>query len=286
MQAAAVVLVGLGVAAYFLWSRSSLPGPDSPRYREYVENFEVGLAALDTERSWEIGGEKLNHAIQIIPEEPAGWADRGLMYLRDHQFDRAASDLAKAHELAPASGEVEALLGRLAKEQGRFADAVGHFRKAVASYPRNLRYLYALADAVQQAGGADADAEFQGLIEQGLKIQPNNLFLLRERLGTAVRRGDRAAVDAVVARFEEDAPDWDEAGREEFAKFMKAAAGPLPGDALDAFQPPVQRPGLSARLSEDLKRRCSRRRAWKANRSLACCGWRRRRPTWPRRTSA
>ncbi len=93
--AAVVVVAGLGVAAYFLWFRPALPGPDSPRYREYVENFEVGLAALDTERSLEIGGEKLTKAVQIIPEEPAGWADRGLMYLRDHQFDRAASDLAR-----------------------------------------------------------------------------------------------------------------------------------------------------------------------------------------------
>ena len=235
--AAVAVAAGIGVAAYYLWFRPALPGPDSPRYREYVENFEVGLAALDTERSLEIGGEKLTKAVQIIPEEPAGWADRGLMYLRDHQFDRAGSDLARAHQLAPASGEVEALLGWLAKERGQYADAVGHFRKAVASHPRNLRYLYALADAVQKEGGPDADAEYQRLIEDGLKVQPNNLFLLRESLGTAVRRGDRAAVDEVVTRFKQYAPEWDQGGREEFAKFVKAAAGPLPGDALDAFAP-------------------------------------------------
>src|ERR1700676_712079 len=93
-----VLLVGR-VAAYFLWFRQGPPGPDSPRYRQYVEAFEVGLAALDTERSLEIGGEKLDQAVQIIPEEPAAWADRGLMYLRANEMDRAAADLAKAHDL-------------------------------------------------------------------------------------------------------------------------------------------------------------------------------------------
>ena len=90
---------------------------------------------------------------------------------------------------------------------------------------------------MQKEGGPDADAEYQRLIEDGLKVQPNNLFLLRERLGTAVRRGDRAAVDEVVTRFKQFAPEWDQGGREEFAKFVKAASGPLPGDALDAFAP-------------------------------------------------
>ena len=82
IAAAVVVLVALGVGAYFLWIAATLPGPDSPVYREYVNAFEVGLAALDTERAQEIGGESLNKAVEIVPQEPAGWADRGLMYLR------------------------------------------------------------------------------------------------------------------------------------------------------------------------------------------------------------
>ena len=187
---------------------------------------------MDTDRPQEIGGAKLDQAIQLIPEEPAGWADRGLMYLRGNELNKAAADLAKAHDLAPESGQIEALLGWLARKQGKFADAVGHFRKAVERHPRNLRFLYALAQAVQQAGGADADAAFQGLIEQGLKVQPNNLFLLRERLGVAVRRGDRAAVDELLAKFQELSPGWNAEGREEFAKFAEAARkGPLPGEA-------------------------------------------------------
>ncbi len=65
------------MVAYFLWLASRLPGPDSPVYRQYVDDFEVGLAALDTEQAQEIGGASLDKAVALIPEEPAGWADRG-----------------------------------------------------------------------------------------------------------------------------------------------------------------------------------------------------------------
>src|ERR1700739_2359462 len=87
----ALVLVGLGVGAYFYWPRPpGLPGPESPTYQQYVEQFEMGLAALDTEQAQEIGGESLNKAVVLIPEEPAAWADRGLMYLRADQLKEAA----------------------------------------------------------------------------------------------------------------------------------------------------------------------------------------------------
>ena len=228
----AVVFVILGVVTYFLWLASRLPGPDSPIYRQFVDDFEVGLAALDTEQAQEIGGASLDKAVALIPEEPAGWADRGLMYLRAHQLPQAGSDLAKAHELAPRSPEVEALLGWLAEEEGKYADAVVYFQKAVQGRPRNLRYLFALAEARQKQGGPDSQAEYQRLIEDGLKIDPDNLFLLRERMATAVDRGDRAAVNDVTDRLARFAPKWDELGRTTFQEFVEAVhkGGPLPGE--------------------------------------------------------
>jgi hypothetical protein len=232
----AVFVAALGVGAYFLWSAFQLPGPDSPIYREYVEDFQYGLAAMDTERSLEIGGPRLDRAVQLVPEEPAGWANRGLMYLRDGQKDRAAADLAKAHALAPQCAEIEALLGWLAKQLGKYTEAVGHFRRAVQAHPRDLSYLFALAQAVRQENRPDADAEYQRLIEEGLKVQPNNLFLLRERLGVAVRRADRAGVIEVIDRLRAYDADWkEEQNRRVFADFVEASKGELPGRALDDY---------------------------------------------------
>src|SRR5579864_6895558 len=107
-----VLLVGGGVVAYYWLRPVPLPTAGSPLYVEYLRNFQVGVAALDTERT-EIALAKFDKAIELIPGEPASLANRGLYYLRRNDNQAAAKDLKRAHELAPDSGEIEALLGHL-----------------------------------------------------------------------------------------------------------------------------------------------------------------------------
>ena len=45
-----VVLAGAGVAAYF-YLRPSLPGRDSPLYKQYVQEFDVGVAEVHSGES-------------------------------------------------------------------------------------------------------------------------------------------------------------------------------------------------------------------------------------------
>src|SRR5436309_12139142 len=86
-----LALVGGGVGAYFLWFREApLPGPDSPEYQEYLRAFQVGVAALDTKDREALAQEKLARAVELIPGEPAGWANLGLLRLRNNEFDQAA----------------------------------------------------------------------------------------------------------------------------------------------------------------------------------------------------
>ncbi len=167
----------------------------------------------------------MNKAVALIPEEPAGWADRGLMYLRAHDLENAAApDMARrASPWRRRAARIEKLLlGWLAEEQGKYGDAVGHFKKAVQAHPRNLHYLYAEADAVKKENGPDADAEYQRLIEDGLKVQPDNLFLLRERLTAAVQRGDKPAAEETTTRLKRFYPEWNEDGRTMFDKLGAA----------------------------------------------------------------
>src|SRR5437763_14612257 len=103
-------MAGAGVAVYLTWFRPRLPQPGSSVYAEYVQAFQVGVAAVDTERS-ELAEARLDKAIALVPDEPAGWANRGLLNLRRNDKPAAARDLKRAHELAPESGEIEALLG-------------------------------------------------------------------------------------------------------------------------------------------------------------------------------
>jgi Tfp pilus assembly protein PilF len=217
---AVVVAGGAGAAAYFLWLRPTprpLPGPESAVYQEYLRNFQVGVAVLESGEREELARSKLERAVELIPEEPAGWANLGLLNLRTQHPEEAADNLERARQLAPDSGEVEALLGYLAKEQGRFPDAVAHFRKAVEKEPRDLVLLYTLAQTVSAEGGPETQAEYQRLLEQILKVQPNNLKVLVEAAQAAHKRNDRAAFDALLSRLDRLAPAW----QPETAKTLK-----------------------------------------------------------------
>jgi hypothetical protein len=128
-----------------------------------------------------------------------------------------------AQELAPESGEIEALLGYLARAQDRLPEAVGHFREAVKKGPRDVAVIYALAQAIGDQGGAGADAEYQRLMGQILQIQPNNLKALVEKAKAAFRHKDMAAFRQAVARLGRLAPSWSERSREYLGKVAKAA---------------------------------------------------------------
>ncbi|MBV9125570.1 MAG: VCBS repeat-containing protein, partial [Planctomycetes bacterium] len=228
-------LAALGVgASWLLRPPPGLPGPGSPVYQEYLEAFQVGVAALDADRTT-LALNRLTQASERIPQEPAAWADRGLLYLRNHQLKEAAADLEHAHKLAPENSRIESLLGLLAQEQGRFAEAAAHFRKVAAQDPNDLPSRFALARVVAREGGPAGDAAYQNLLEDCLRLQPYNLRLLRETALTAARRGDRAALRDVLDRYRRLAPDWSPVARAQLEVVEKAAAGPLPGSCLSAL---------------------------------------------------
>src|SRR4051812_30321665 len=227
------VLAGAGVASYFLFVKkppaANLPGPDNPTYQAYVEAFQVGVAGLDA-GEYSIGLDRLNRAIELIPEEPAAWADRGLLHLRQNQLEQAATDLQRAHELAPDSSEIESLLGQLANQKGRFTEAADHYRRVLARDPRDLMTRFSLASVLVLEGTPDSDAEYQQQIQEIVRAQPTNLFALTEAAGGAARRGDAAELKDVLDRLNRLSGSWSANTRERLKEVEKAASGPLPGD--------------------------------------------------------
>jgi tetratricopeptide (TPR) repeat protein len=246
---AVIVLIALGIGAFFTWKwYTRLPEYGSPKYVKYVEDFQVGVAVLDLgggddsrdptkAKDKEIANlaeSKLTDAINTIPEEPAAWANRGLWHLRKSQFPEATSDLQQAATLAPDSPEVEKLLGWLAKQQGKFSEAVNHFKKALEKEPNDVQLIFKLAETLEQESQPDADKEYLKLMTRGLELRPNNFRFLREKAKKAAKLGDREALSSVIKTYKQLAPGWsgdhgDEA-RAELAKLEKESAGPLPGD--------------------------------------------------------
>jgi hypothetical protein len=218
-----ILMAGGGV---LFWRARQLPQPGSQRYEQYVRLFQVGEAAADTDQP-DLANTRLTEAIALVPQEPAAYADRGLLELRLNQLDAAARDLTEAQRLAPGNPEIEAMLGHLDRARGKFADAAAHFRKALESRPNDLSVLYALARTVEQDGGPNADAEYQRLIERGLEVRPTNFRLLRDRASVAIRRDDRKAFADTLAAYRRMAAGWDKEAVEALDKLEKKAAGPL-----------------------------------------------------------
>jgi cytochrome c-type biogenesis protein CcmH/NrfG len=217
-----LVLIAGGVTAYLLWPR--LPAPGSPRYQDYLREFEVGVAACESPKLVHEAMAKLDSAIALIPEEPAAWANRGLLRLRTNDFANAARDLKHAQELAPESGEIEELLGLLARQQNRLPESAAHLRKAINKDGRNLSLIYLLASVLQQEDEAKHAAEIQQLMEHILAFSPNNLRALAIRAEQANLRGDQAALKESLAQLDQLAPGWPELPRQQLATAHKSVA--------------------------------------------------------------
>lgn len=192
------------------------------RYAEYLRDFCVGTAALNSPKTLNDARPYLDRAIELIPEEPAGWANRGLLNLRDNQLDEAARDLKRAHELAPDCGEIEANLGQLAWRQGRAEAALAHLRKAVEKGPLDLATIFTLADVLNEPSSPEHDTEIQKLMKRVLAAQPNNLRARLVQAETALRRDDQPALRENLDRIDRLAAGWSERSRKQLAMVHEA----------------------------------------------------------------
>src|SRR5687767_4254416 len=74
-------------------------------YREAVTAFHTALAALETSQE-PLARQKLDRVIALVPQEPAGWANLGLLLLRQQENGPGKERLSQAAALAPQSAEV------------------------------------------------------------------------------------------------------------------------------------------------------------------------------------
>src|SRR5262249_39020091 len=112
-------------------------GPSSAVYREAVTAFYVAVSAMQTTQEV-LARQKLDRVVAIVPEEPAGWANRGLLLLRQQDLDQGTQDLARAASLAPDSPEIQRLQALAESQRGNLAEATRHWRRALELDPSDL----------------------------------------------------------------------------------------------------------------------------------------------------
>lgn len=204
---------------------ANLPAKSSKEYNDVVRAFYVGLAAL------EVGDDvradsKLAEVTRLIAAEPAGWANWGLLALRQRNYEPAAERLERARSLAPDNDQIFYLQGLLESSRGRSAESIAALRKAVELNPKNLFATYKLAEEVERQGDANSEAEYQRLIQKMLEVQPENLAILLELGRISAKRGDADTLRLVVSKIAERSPGWPQEVQQQFTAVQTAVAGP------------------------------------------------------------
>jgi Tfp pilus assembly protein PilF len=225
-QSVATMLLLAGVAAMFSACHSSpnLPEKGSKAYSDVVSAFYIGLAALQV--GDDVHAEsKLSELTQLVPAEPAGWANWGVLALRQRNYDVAAQRLERARDLAPQSDQIYDLLGNLESQRGNNAAAIADFRKTIELNPNNLRAAYALAEEIERQGDANSEAEYQQVVQKILAAQPDNLAALLELSRSAAKRGDAATLKSSVEKISARSSGWPKEVQQQLATVQVAAAG-------------------------------------------------------------
>ena len=198
---------------------STLPTRSSPQYNEIVRTFYIGLAALEVGHDVQADA-KLAQFTQLAPGEPAGWANWGLLALRQQNFDTAAERLERARSLASDNSNIYYLVGLLESTRGKTAESITALRKAVELDPKNLIATYKLAEEVEREGN---DEEFQRLIQQILSAQPENIAALVELSRVAAKRNDTATLNSAVAKITARSSSWPSEVQEQVTAVAQAS---------------------------------------------------------------
>ncbi|HVQ31447.1 MAG TPA: tetratricopeptide repeat protein, partial [Vicinamibacteria bacterium] len=195
------------------------------QYREVVSAFYAGIAALQTSQEV-LARQKLERVTEIAPGEPAGWANLGLLLMRQQEPDQAATKLAKAAELAPTSAPIQRLSALAESRRGKLPEAIAHLKRALELDPGDLKAAFVLAQETERAGGAENEAEAQRVLES-LVARSDNLAARLDYGRLAAKRGDAAALRKALAPLGETARGWPVEAQEQW-KALEAAAAESP----------------------------------------------------------
>ena len=203
-------------------------------YREAVSAFYTALAALQTSQEV-LARQELDRVTTLVPHEPAGWANLGLLLLRQQEIDPGLEKIAKAAELAPKSAEVQRLLALAQSRKGNLPESIKHWKAALALDPGDPKAAFALAQETERQGGPESEVAAQRVIETLLERTPN-LVVRLELARLAAKRGDGAALDKAIAPLAEASASWPEPAREQLGALQAArAANPRTAAPLVAF---------------------------------------------------
>ena len=167
----------------------SLPTPGSETYLETVSAFYAGVAAMEVGEDLRASA-KLTRVTELVPDEPAAWANLALMAMRRNEIDEARSLLNTALELDESNTLVLQLAAAAASMEGNAEEQLMYLRRAVESDSTNVRAVYALFDQTEDVEDSNR------LLEVLEALEPDNTVVLLDKFELAAQSGD--PTDAII----------------------------------------------------------------------------------------
>ncbi len=199
---------------------------------EAVTRFHTAVAAMQTSQDV-LAREHFDRLIEIVPQEPAVWANSGLLLLRQQQTDEALQRFTKASELATRHAHIERLLALAQSQKGNVDASIRHWRRAMDLDRTDLKAPFALAQELERQGGPANETEAQRVLE-ALVDRTANLAAQIEFARLAAKRGDGVTLQKALVALSQRAASWSpdaqarlEAARDAASRNPVDAATPL-----------------------------------------------------------
>lgn len=200
---------------------SGFPDTSSAEYQEVVSSFYVGVAAMEVGEDVRANA-KLTRVTELAPDEPAAWANLGLLALRRGEVDAADAYLRKARARGEGISHIQLLSAQLELYRGQPPQAHGYLRKAIAHDSTNLRAAYLLASGLVETEEGDAEAGL--LLRHIATTAPDNAAVLLALLGRAADAQDTAALHTTFQALEALSSSWGPEPTAQLAALLEAIA--------------------------------------------------------------
>ncbi len=221
-RASVPVLLALALVSGACSPRKSSPEVSPDAYAEAVSTFHTGLAAMQTSQDG-LALEKFQRLTVLVPEEPAGWANLALLYLRHQELEQASKPLERAVALAPSQPAVLRLQALAHTLAGRIPEAIDSLKHAVRAEPTDVRSAFTIAQLTERLGGA-ANEQAAEQAYSALLRSTDNLAVRLEYARLVATHGNATALADTLAPLAALAAGWPSEAREQWEALKTAAA--------------------------------------------------------------
>src|SRR5207253_9769067 len=120
--------------------------------------------------------------VALAPDQAVGYADLGLVYLREGRYREADAQLRRAAALDSADSSIGLMLGRVYELTGLEAEARREVERVLRRGSTDLRALYALAELAGRSSAPEERGGQESYLRQVVARAPANLAARLEQV--------------------------------------------------------------------------------------------------------